>query len=95
MGSSKLARLGLNFMSWCMEHMRERSFLSVFGGFRLSIESVFLTVSVTPVRLKLYPSHVMMGFANSHFSSFMAGFSLSSLEKTLTLIRGPRVCPWL
>ena len=30
-GSSKLARLGINFMSWCIEPIRESSCLNVFG----------------------------------------------------------------
>ena len=83
MGSRKLARFGMNFMSWCMEPIRERSCLSLLGGLRLSIESVFFTVGVIPVWVILYPSHVMMSFANSHCSSFMARFSLSSLERNL------------
>ena len=43
-GLSRLARLGMNFMSWCIEPIRERNCFSVLGGFRFIMESVFFTV---------------------------------------------------
>ena len=55
-GSIRLARFGINFMSWRMEPIRERRCFSLFGGFKLSIESVFLMVGEIPVRVILYPS---------------------------------------
>ena len=82
-GFSRLARFGMNFMSCCMEPIRERNCLSVFGGFKFSIESVFFTVGDMPDWVILYPSQVIEDFANSHFSSSIAKFSLSSLERTL------------
>ena len=47
-GFSRLARLGMNFMSWCIEPIRERSCFSVLRGFRFIMESVFFTVGVIP-----------------------------------------------
>ena len=47
-GLSRLARLGMNFMSWCIEPKRERSCFSVLGGFRFIMESVFFTVGEIP-----------------------------------------------
>ena len=41
MGSSRFAKLGMNFLSCWTDPMRERSRLRVFGGFKLSEESVF------------------------------------------------------
>ena len=81
--SSKLARFGINFISWCIEPMRDRNFLNVFWGFRFSIESVFFTDGDIPDWVILYPSQVIEDFANSHFSSLIAKFSLSSLDRTL------------
>ena len=48
MGLSRLARLGISFMSWCIEPIRERSCFSVLGGFRFIMESVFFTVGEIP-----------------------------------------------
>ena len=82
-GLSRLARLGMNFMSWCIEPIRERSCFSVLGGFRFIMESAFFTVGEIPDWVILQPSQVIEGLANSHFSSLMARFSLSSLDRTL------------
>ena len=48
MGLSRLARMGINFMNWCIEPIRERSCFSVLGGFRFIMESVFFTVGEIP-----------------------------------------------
>ena len=82
-GSSKLARFGVIFMSCCIEPIRDRNCLSVFGGFRFKMQSVFFTVGDIPDWVILYPSQVIEGFANSHFSSLIAKFSLSSPDRTL------------
>ena len=50
-GLSRLARLGMNFMSWCIEPIRERSCFSVLGGFKFIMESVFFTVGEFPTGL--------------------------------------------
>ena len=84
-GFSRLARLGVNFMSCCIEPIRERICLSVFGGFKFSIESVFFTVGDIPDWVILYPSQMIEDFANSHFSSLIAKISLSSLDRTLCM----------
>ena len=47
-GLSRLARLGMNFMSWCIEPIGERSCFRVLGGFRFIMESVFFTVGEIP-----------------------------------------------
>ena len=90
-GLSTLARLGINFMSWCIEPIRERNCLSVFGGFKYSIESVFFTVGDIPDWVILYPSQMIEDFANSHFSNLIAKFSLSSLDRTLYMSNS---CSW-
>ena len=81
-GFSRLARLGKKFMSWCIGPIRESNCLSVFGGFKFSIESVFFTVGDIHDWVILYPSQMIEDFANSHFSSLIAKFSLSSLDRT-------------
>ena len=48
MGLRRLARLGMIFMSWCIEPIRERSCFGVLGGFRFIMESVFFMVGTIP-----------------------------------------------
>ena len=89
MGLSRLARLGINLMSWCIEPIRERSCFSVLGGFRFIMESVFFTVGEIPDWVILQPNQVIEDLENSNFSNLMARFSLSSLDRTLYIS-----CSW-
>ena len=76
-GSLRVARFGVNIMRWCMHPMNERSCLSVFGVSNLTIDSHFLLVGIIPFGCILNPSQTKFVFANSHFCSFIARFSLS------------------
>ena len=75
----------VNFIKWCMHPMNDLSCFSVFGISSLFIESHFRFVGVIPVGVIWYPSQVISFFANSHFCSFIARFSLSNWYNILSI----------
>ena len=55
-GAVNSARLGMNFIIWCMLPMNVQSCFNVWGGSISEMDFVFFSVGIIPFGIILYPS---------------------------------------